>query len=101
MNSDYEILHLDCSCSSFDHSIRFMCDPLDPDCIIYTEIILSHAGGFWWRVKNAIKYIFGRRSDYGHFDCFIMETGEQMLLHNFLEHITLRKLRKLHKQTPE
>lgn len=95
-SNNFEIIHLDCCCSSVEHSLRFLCDPEDPNCVFYTEVVLRR-GGFWWRLKNGVKYIFGRQSDYGHFDCFMMHTGEQMLLQNFLERAIARKFTK----TPE
>lgn len=85
MLNKFEIIHLDCCCSDVEHSLRFMYDPEDPDCPIYTEIVLSKYHGFWMRVKLAIKYIFGKQSDCGHFDCFLMEKGPALELQEFIE----------------
>lgn len=84
MLNKFEILHLDCCCSSVDHAIRFLHDPEDPDCPVYTEVVLINSG-FWWRLKKGIKYIFGHQSDFGHFDCFLMEKESALKLREFIE----------------
>lgn len=69
MNNDILI----CSCSSMEHQIVISQDPTDFDeNIAYLHIHLS-SRPFWSRIKYGIKYIFGRKCKYGHWDEFIFE----------------------------
>lgn len=85
MINNFEILHLNCCCTHVEHTIRFMYDPEDEHCPIYTEVFLGHTSGFWGRLIKAVKYVFGRKCDYGHFDCFLMEKHQALILQEFIE----------------
>jgi len=57
-----------CECYSTDHQIIFLYDD-DPEWnSVYLHVHLNPDRGFWKRVINGIKYIFGYRSKYGAFD---------------------------------
>jgi hypothetical protein len=56
MHSSFERHHIDCQCTSMEHSLRFTLDTLDGD--LWLEVHLSQLP--WYkRIFAAIKYIFG------------------------------------------
>lgn len=59
-----------CACESSEHLINLTYFPDDKD-FVYLEVHLR-PHSFWGRVKNAIKYVFGHRSDYGDFEEFLL-----------------------------
>jgi len=67
--------YFQCDCSSDEHSMVFH---LDEDCWdgnpeIYTSVFLQPERNIFKRLWIAIRYMFGYRSKYGAFDCFIMQ----------------------------
>ena len=74
-----------CSCNSFEHQIHIYKDISDNS--VDLEVYLK-PGNFIERLRNAIKYIFGYRSEYGDFDNFIFKeehADELISLGNFLK----------------
>ena len=62
-----------CSCHSTEHQMIFLFDEWDDtDGAVYIHTHLNK-GGFWYRLKYAVKYIFGHQSRYGAFDEFIIK----------------------------
>lgn len=58
-----EFRYLECECSTPEHTVRFA---RDEDC---TYITFFLEGGPWYkRVVTGLKYIFGYKCRYGHFD---------------------------------
>lgn len=57
----------ECDCSSDEHTLKFTLDP--DDGMLWTSVFLSQYRGFFGRCWEALKYVFGYRSKYGHFDC--------------------------------
>jgi hypothetical protein len=66
-----ENLILVCSCSSVEHQIVFSYD--DEDNLLYAQIHLTHYS-FWKRLVKGIKYIFGYKCRYGHWDEFLFSS---------------------------
>ena len=62
-----------CRCFSIEHSFVISAD--DEDLLI--EVHLSSAP-FWKRVKNAVRYILGRKSNWGDFEEILL-SPEQAL----------------------
>jgi hypothetical protein len=61
--------YFECDCHTPEHVIRFSYDDEDGD--LYTEVFLSHK--VWYkRIWTAIKYVFGYKCKYGHFDCTLI-----------------------------
>jgi hypothetical protein len=58
-----------CSCYSDEHELRFGYDPDEND--IFVSVFLPDVP-FFERVVNAIKYVFGYKCKYGHFECFLL-----------------------------
>lgn len=63
-------LFIECECHSDEHTLRFTIDA--EDCTIYTSVFLNHWRPWYTRIWIAIKYIFGYKCRYGHFDCTSM-----------------------------
>ena len=57
-----------CDCSSREHQIVFEYD-ID-DNMVYSHIHLTNYG-FWGRLKKGLRYIFGYKCCYGHWDEFV------------------------------
>ena len=62
--------YFDCSCSSADHTIRFILDNDVDYPELYLEVQLNQYRNFWRRLWVGLKYIFGYESRYGHWDCW-------------------------------
>jgi hypothetical protein len=58
-----------CDCGSREHQIVFEYD--QEDSLIYCSIHLADQG-FWKRLKLGLKYIFGYKCLYGHWENFVM-----------------------------
>ena len=67
-----------CACHSDEHTLKFGYDPEDNE--LYTSVFLNHYQNVFKRVWIALKYVFGYKCKYGHWDCFIMraEDGERL-----------------------
>lgn len=77
--------HFCCSCYSDEHMLRFCYIPDDDYSEVCASVMLSEYGGFWRRVWRAIKYAFGYRCKYGHFDSFILREKDLDALVSLLE----------------
>ena len=89
MLNEFKNHYLECDCSSAEHVIRYSFDPdaklNDPtDDYIYTTTFLNQYRSFWKRIWIAIKYIFGYKCKYGHFDCAMINKNEATSLRDFL-----------------
>lgn len=58
-----------CECHSIDHVFSITYFPGDNECQLHISL---RKGGFWRRVKEGFKYIFGK-SGYGAFDEIILQ----------------------------
>jgi hypothetical protein len=67
--------YLECECHSAEHIMRFSYLSDEKD-VLYVEIHLG-SSGFWRRVCDAIKHIFGYNCKFGCFDEFVW-TKEQV-----------------------
>ena len=84
MKSDNEILFL-CECSSCEHQLIARWDKTDKE--VYISILLSNCYGFWKRLWEAIKYIFGYKCRYGHFDEVILRKEDANNLQSIVDHL--------------
>lgn len=64
---------LACKCSSVEHQIVIYHN--EDDNLVYCLIHLSKRS-FWKRLVHGIKYIFGYKSKYGHWDEFIFNSND-------------------------
>ena len=59
---------------------------------LYLEVQLIQHRNFFQRIWAAIKYVFGYRSNYGHWDCWLLDMRDTKGLINLLQqHQTLMK----------
>lgn len=72
-----------CQCSNTEHQLIFVYDK-DWD-EVFVSVHLNHMYSFWKRVWAAIKYIFGYRSKYGHFDEFIFKKSDSKKLQKIVD----------------
>lgn len=63
--------YFECRCHSPEHVLRFVLfGPSEPEVCVYTFL---RPDSFFKRVWNAVKYVFGYKCRYGHFDEFLMD----------------------------
>ena len=74
--------YYECACHSDEHRLVFTYEPGDKE--VYASTFLSNYHGIFGRIKNAIKYIFGYKCKYGHFDCFILHENDLDKMINML-----------------
>lgn len=63
--------YFECQCFSTEHVLRFIfaVDEKAGDPEVYTEVFLNPWEPWYKRVWKAVKYIFGYKCRYGHWDC--------------------------------
>ena len=69
-----EYTYIECDCESSQHVLRFAYDPEEND--LWVEAQLVQYRNFWQRLWASIKYVFGYKCKYGHWDCTQI-SGEQ------------------------
>jgi hypothetical protein len=85
-----EVLHLDCDCTSAEHTVRFVYQPdeeyfHEDGPLICMDVNLVQYRGFWKRLWYGIKYVFGHKSRYGPFSEFVMNKKNATELITFIE----------------
>ena len=65
-----------CQCYNVEHQLIFSYFPDDEDKDVYVSVHLTPEDNIWKRIWMAIKYIFGYKSMYGHFDEFIFKKSD-------------------------
>lgn len=73
-----------CECGSDEHTLRFTYDEDETENDlkeIYTSVYLNQHRSFFKRLWVAIRYVFGYKCKYGHWDCFVLrrEDAERMI----------------------
>jgi hypothetical protein len=74
-----------CKCANVEHQIIFSYFEDEPD--IYMSIHLVPESNIFKRIWNGIKYIFGYKCRYGHFDELIISTKDIPKLEKILDHL--------------
>jgi hypothetical protein len=82
--------YFECRCGSPEHSLRFWLDE-DPEFpCIYVSVFLSEHP--WYRrLASSIRYLFGHKSMYGHFEEFILHPEDRDRLVELLKKLKVRK----------
>ena len=75
-----------CECHNTEHQLIFSYFEDDPE-EVYMSVHLIPTYRIWRRIVNAIKYIFGHRSMYGHFDEFIFQKKDAHKLVKLAKHL--------------
>ena len=74
-----------CKCHNTEHQLIFSYFPDDEN--VYVSIHLIPQNKLWKRLWLAIKYIFGYRSCYGHFDEFSFNKSDADRLQKVVNHL--------------
>lgn len=76
-----------CSCGSTEHQMVIF-NETDP---LYGSEVLVHVHlirrSFWYRLKYAVKYLFGYKCRYGAWDEFLLEPKHIPALENIINHL--------------
>jgi len=73
-----------CQCNSTEHQLIFSYFPDDKEVYVSVHLIPNR---FWKRLINAIKYIFGHKSEYGDFDEFIFKSEDADKLQSVVNYL--------------
>jgi hypothetical protein len=77
-----------CSCYSSEHQIIIHLDEggdfYPPEAYVNVHLVKR---SFWYRVKYAVKYIFGYKSRYGAWDEFILDKSHADTLRQIAKHL--------------
>lgn len=65
-----------CLCNNTEHQLIFSYFKDDEDRDVYVSVHLTPEYKIWKRIWMTVKYIFGYRSCYGHFDEFIFKKSD-------------------------
>jgi hypothetical protein len=84
-----ETTYIECQCSSLNHVVRLTLDPQDGE--LYVEVHLNHCDPWWRRVWNALKYVFGRKVQDGHYDCTILRVEDYDVVRDMLRKSEIAK----------
>lgn len=66
--------YFDCTCGSNEHTLKFTLEKEDGE--LYTSVFLNQYRGFFKRLWIGIKYVFGYKCEYGHWDCWILDRDD-------------------------
>ena len=79
--------YFECDCHSHEHTLRLsiVYDKEVPDCEIYAHIFLNTYDNILKRIWTAIKYIFGYKCRYGHWDEWIISRDDAKRLRDFCD----------------
>ena len=76
----------ECICMSDEHVIKFRLDTYDHDNVeLYMSIFLNQYRGFFGKLWIAIKYLFGYKCKYGHWDCTLLKLEDTDRLISLLQ----------------
>lgn len=77
-----------CKCDNVEHQLIFSYfEDFDNCKEVYVSVHLYPETNIWKRFINGIKYIFGYRSKYGHFDEFIFNEGDVHKLEEIVKYL--------------
>lgn len=77
----------ECECSSPEHTLTFTLSLDEDEPEIYTSVFLGSYPWGWKRFKTAVRYLFGYKCVYGHWDCFQLRPGDALRLQGMLERL--------------
>lgn len=76
-----------CQCHNTEHQLIFSYFPEDEDKDVYVSVHLTPEYRLWKRIWMALRYIFGYRSCYGHFDEFIFKKSDAKRLQKVVDYL--------------
>ena len=75
--------YFECDCHSDEHTLSFSWD--DEENLLYTSVYLNQYRSFLRRIWVAVKYVFGYKSRYGDWDCFLLRREDAKRLEALLK----------------
>ena len=75
--------YFECACFSSEHTLKFVFDEEYGD--LTTEIFLNDYRNVFKRIWTAVKYVFGYKCRYGHWDCWIMLPEDASAMRDLLD----------------
>ena len=85
MKENLKEMFITCDCRSAEHILRYTYLIEDDEKELFTEVYLHQYNSFWKRMWIGIKYVFGYRCKYGHWDCVLITEEDAKRLKSFLE----------------
>ena len=80
--------YFECGCGMDEHTLRFTLDMMDDEepCgkALFTSIFLNDYHRWYQRLWIGIKYIFGYKCKYGHWDCWVLHEPDAVRLRKML-----------------
>ena len=89
------VLKIECWCHSPYHVIHFYED-LDEEnkpCLSF-ELMINPMLGFFGRIKDALKYIFGYKKYCGPFDCWDLSSEDLIRIKTMIENVQNKRKEK-------
>lgn len=84
-----EYHYVECDCTTPEHVLRFIVDPSEPF-PVYASVFLAEQGwgirGFFRRCWLALKYVFGSKCRYGHFQEILIGRQQAEQLRELCDH---------------
>lgn len=74
--------YFECDCHNDEHTIRFTYDADENE--LYLSVFLNQYRSFLGRLIVAVKYLFGYKCTYGHWDCWVMRRNDAQRLSELL-----------------
>lgn len=74
--------YFECACFSDEHLLKFHLD--DEDNTLTASIFLNQWRSWYGRIWIAIKYLFGYKSKYGDWDCWLLRKEDAERLKGML-----------------
>lgn len=76
-----------CECNNIEHQLIFSYFNDDDEKDVYMSVHLTPEYNIWKRIWRAIKYIFGYKCQYGHFDEFIFKKSDSEKLQKIVNYL--------------
>ena len=89
--SVYNMQRFECTCSTFDHNIRFEVD--EEMGHIAISVPLNHWLPWWKRLWLAVKYVLKQTERYGHYDTVMLNPNDYGKIRELLD-ISEQKMSK-------
>ena len=85
-DNDIVTEYFDCQCACAEHVLRFIyCKAFkDEEPQLYLDIFLGQYRNFFQRTWLALKYVFGYKCKYGHFDNWIFKLEDAQRLRDMV-----------------
>ena len=74
---------IECECHSEEHTLKYSIDIEDQT--IYTSVFLDQWQPWYGRAWTALRYLFGYKCKFGHFDCTLMGPEKINQLKNLIK----------------